>query len=56
MESAQAEQSDASAGLQERLVSYGQTEGHPARLEHDAPLERDVHRAPTPSDTSRSAR
>ena len=52
-ESAQAEQSDASEGLQERIVSYGQIEDHPARLEHDDPLERDVHRAPTPSETSR---
>jgi len=52
-ESAMAEQSDASAGLEERLVSYGQTEDHPARLEHDDPLERDVHRAPAPADTNR---
>ena len=52
-ESAKAEQSDESEGLEERMVSYGQTEDHPARLEHDDRLERDVHRAPTPSDTNR---
>ncbi|MGE3961056.1 MAG: hypothetical protein AB7F65_05180 [Dehalococcoidia bacterium] len=48
VESAKSEQSDQAGDPDQRIVSSGQTEDHPARLEHDDPARRDVHRPPVP--------